>query len=130
MPTGVTPTWSLPYQSYSISVSAPSMGWTTRSFVVGLPANYAPSQGYPVVFTWHAQNGTAEDVVRGGTFAGELYSGFYGLRYLSTQANLPIIFVSGQGLPTPDGGTNYGWRRVEIRREHQSIVALESRGHS
>lgn len=93
---------SLPLQLFTINV-----GGTTREYILGLPANYNANQKYPVVFAWHGRGGTDLQVAWGGTSSYDVFGGFYGQRYLSTQNGKPMIFVSGQGLDPNDAGA--GW---------------------
>ena len=90
------------------------VGGKTREYVVGIPSDYSPTKRYPLVFAWHGLGGTGDQVAQGGTRAGEIYNGYYGLRYASTQAGKPMLFVAGQGLPAAnsDSGTDYGWRNT------------------
>jgi poly(3-hydroxybutyrate) depolymerase len=90
------------------------VGGKTREYVVGIPSDYDSTKRYPLVFAWHGLGGTADQVAQGGTRAGEIYNGYYGLRYASTQAGKPMLFVSGQGLPSAssDSGTDYAWRNT------------------
>jgi poly(3-hydroxybutyrate) depolymerase len=93
---------TLPIQRFNLDVSG-----TAREFILGLPPNYDANHKYPVVFAWHGRGGTDVQVAWGGSFANDLFGGYYGLRYLSNQANKPMIFVAGQGLDPNDAGA--GW---------------------
>src|SRR5690606_11243277 len=69
----------------------------TRSFILRIPDNYDNTNPYRLIFGFHWNGGTANDVDSGGT-SGYLWS-YYGLRALS---NNTAIFVAPQGL-------NNGW---------------------
>ncbi|MDH2428428.1 lectin [Sphaerisporangium sp. TRM90804] len=68
-----------------------------RSFILRIPDNYNNATPYRLVFGFHWNGGTANDVDSGGT-SGYPWS-YYGLRALS---NNTAIFVAPQG-------TNNGW---------------------
>jgi poly(3-hydroxybutyrate) depolymerase len=78
-------------------------GGTTRNFIVRLPDNYDPNHPYRLIFGFHWNGGTANDVDGGGT-SGYSWS-YYGLRALS---NNSTIFVAPQGLG--NGWANSGDR--------------------
>src|SRR6185369_13129959 len=64
------------------------VGGTARTYYVSLPANYASSKKYPLVFQFHPLGGNAEQART-----------MYGIK-----AGLPdAIYVSPQGLPTVGG---------------------------
>ena len=93
---------TLPIQRFKLDV-----GGVSREFVLGLPARYDSQTKYPVVFAWHGAGGTDVQVAWGGMSSFDTFGGYYGLRYLSTQAGKPMIFVAGQGLDANDAGS--GW---------------------
>jgi poly(3-hydroxybutyrate) depolymerase len=68
-----------------------------RSYILRLPDNYDSNRQYRLVFGFHWNGGTANDVDSGGT-SGYPWS-YYGLRALSANS---AIFVAPQGL-------NNGW---------------------
>ncbi len=68
---------------------------TVRQYDVGLPSGYGASVPHRLVFVWHGLGGTSAQVAQ---------TSFYGLQPL---ADSPTIFVSGQGLPVPQGQS--GW---------------------
>ena len=72
-------------------------GGQTRSYILRVPDNYDPNHAYRLIFGFHWNGGTANDVDSGGT-SGSIWS-YYGLRPL---ANNTAIFVAPQGL-------NNGW---------------------
>jgi poly(3-hydroxybutyrate) depolymerase len=65
----------------------------TRSFILRVPATYDNNRPYRVVFGFHWNGGTANDVDSGGT-SGYPWS-YYGLRAISNDS---AIFVAPQGL--------------------------------
>lgn len=99
---------TLPLQAFTLDVDG---GGGARQFVLGLPANYDANQAYPVVFAWHPAGGTDVEVAWGGTSSFDIYGGYYGLRYLSVQNSVPMIFIAGQGLNPNDAGT--GWPNTD-----------------
>ena len=72
-------------------------GGQNRSYILRVPDNYDPNRPYRLIFGFHWNGGTANDVDSGGT-SGYPWS-YYGLRALS---NNSAIFVAPQGL-------NAGW---------------------
>ncbi|WP_426506348.1 ricin-type beta-trefoil lectin domain protein [Dactylosporangium sp. McL0621] len=72
-------------------------GGKTRTFILRVPDNYDSNTPYRLVFGFHWNGGTANDVDSGGT-SGYPWS-YYGLRALSNNTS---IFVAPQGL-------NNGW---------------------
>ena len=88
-----------------------NVGGVDRQFYVVLPTNYDASKPYPLVFTWHGLNGTAQQFLPGSYMGGS--GGFYGIR-----SGLPnAIYVTSQGLPSGmnDSGTDYGWPNTNGR---------------
>ena len=71
-----------------------------RSYILRVPANYDSNHPYRLVFGFHWDGGTANDVDSGGT-DGYNWS-YYGLRRLADNANNGTIFVAPQGI-------NNGW---------------------
>ncbi|PIM65727.1 poly(3-hydroxybutyrate) depolymerase, partial [Streptomyces sp. JV178] len=65
----------------------------TRRFILRVPATYDNNRPYRVVFGFHWNGGTANDVDSGGT-SGYPWS-YYGLRAISNDS---AIFVAPQGL--------------------------------
>lgn len=65
----------------------------SRDYIIRIPATYDKSHPYRLVFGFHWQGGTKEDVDGGGT-SGAAWS-YFGLQ---AQANDSTIFVAGQGL--------------------------------
>jgi poly(3-hydroxybutyrate) depolymerase len=78
-------------------------GGQSRSFMIRIPDGYDPNRAYRVVFAFHWNGGTANDVDSGGT-SGYTWS-YYGLR---AQANNSTIFVAPQGIG--NGWANSGGR--------------------
>lgn len=72
-------------------------GGVSRSFIIDVPANYDPAKPYRLFYVSHGQGGRAEDV------AGWNY---FGLKTEATAANVPSVFVAGQGL-------NNTWSEVD-----------------
>ncbi|HOU94224.1 MAG TPA: hypothetical protein PLU22_24405, partial [Polyangiaceae bacterium] len=69
----------------------------SRSYILSIPDDYDSSHPYRLVFAFHWNGGTANDIESGGSDA-ELWS-YYGLRNLAENST---IFVAPQGL-------NNGW---------------------
>jgi poly(3-hydroxybutyrate) depolymerase len=67
----------------------------SRDYIMALPQNYDPMKPYKLVFAWHGLGGSAQQVA----------SNWYGLARMSDNG---VIFVAGQGLPTPNNG-GAGW---------------------
>ena len=76
-------------------------GGQNRSYILRVPDNYDANRPYRLIFGFHWNGGTANDVDSGGT-SGYPWS-YYGLRALS---NNSAIFVAPQGLD--DGWANSG----------------------
>jgi poly(3-hydroxybutyrate) depolymerase len=75
-------------------------GGKTRNYMIRIPANYDNNHPYPLVFAFHWQGGTMNDVDGGGS-SGYTWS-YYGLREQADKStNSKMIFVA------PDG--NGGW---------------------
>src|SRR3954469_22162127 len=70
-------------------------GGQNRSYILRVPANYDNSHAYRLIFGFHWNGGTANDVDSGGT-DGYNWS-YYGLRRLSDAAGNGTIFVAPQG---------------------------------
>jgi len=66
-----------------------------RSYILRVPANYDSNHPYRLIFGFHWNGGTANDVDSGGT-DGYNWS-YYGLRRLADNANNGTIFVAPQG---------------------------------
>ncbi|MGI5159081.1 lectin [Microbispora sp. CA-102843] len=71
-----------------------------RSYILRVPAGYDSNHPYRLIFGFHWNGGTANDVDSGGT-DGYNWS-YYGLRRLADAANNSTIFVAPQG-------NNNGW---------------------
>jgi poly(3-hydroxybutyrate) depolymerase len=69
----------------------------SRSFILSIPQNYDNSQPHRLIFAFHWNGGTSEDIDGGGS-SGAVWS-YYGLR---AQAGDSTIFVAPQG-------NNNGW---------------------
>ncbi|MGC9669614.1 ricin-type beta-trefoil lectin domain protein [Planosporangium sp. 12N6] len=68
-------------------------GGQNRSYILRVPDNYDNNHGYRLIFAFHWNGGTANDVDSGST-SGSAWS-YYGIRSL---ANNSAIFVAPQGL--------------------------------
>jgi poly(3-hydroxybutyrate) depolymerase len=75
-------------------------GGQNRSYILRVPTNYDNNRPYRLIFGFHWNGGTANDVDSGGT-DGYNWS-YYGLRRLADAANNGTIFVAPQG-------NNNGW---------------------
>lgn len=69
----------------------------SRSYIIRIPSGYDNSHPYRLIFAFHWNGGTMQDIDGGGT-SGATWS-YYGLQ---AQANNSTIFVAAQGL-------NNGW---------------------
>ena len=78
-------------------------GGQNRSYILRVPENYDPNRPYRLIFGFHWNGGSANDVDSGGT-SGYPWS-YYGIRALS---NNSAIFVAPQGL-------NAGWANTNNR---------------
>ncbi len=67
-------------------------GGQERSYILSIPESYDNSRPHRLIFAFHWNGGTSEDIDGGGT-SGEVWS-YYGLR---AQANDTTIFVAPQG---------------------------------
>jgi len=92
-------------------------GGGSRSFIVRVPDNYDANHPYRLVFGFHWNGGTANDVDSGGT-SGYSWS-YYGLRSLSNNTS---IFVAPQGLG--NGWANTGER--DLTFVDDMIALIES----
>jgi poly(3-hydroxybutyrate) depolymerase len=72
-----------------------SSGGQNRSYILRVPAGYDNNRQYRLIFGFHWNGGTANDVDSGGT-DGYNWS-YYGLRRLADTANNGTIFVAPQG---------------------------------
>jgi poly(3-hydroxybutyrate) depolymerase len=73
-----------------------SSGGSNRSFMLRIPANYDNSHPYPLVFAFHWNGGTMNDIDGGGS-SGYTWS-YYGLReQADNSTNAKMIFVAPQG---------------------------------
>ena len=79
-----------------------------RSYILRVPANYDSNHPYRLIFGFHWNGGTANDVDSGGT-DGYNWS-YYGLRRLADSANNGTIFVAPQG--NGNGWANPGGQDV------------------
>ena len=85
-------------------------GGQNRSYILRVPANYDNTRPYKLIFGFHWNGGTANDVDSGGT-SGYLWS-FYGVRALADKANNSAIFVAPQGIG--NGWANSGGRDLTL----------------
>jgi poly(3-hydroxybutyrate) depolymerase len=85
-----------------------SSGGQSRSYILRVPAGYDNNRPYRVIFGFHWNGGTANDVDSGGT-DGYNWS-YYGLRRLADSAGNGTIFVAPQGIG--NGWANSGGRDV------------------
>jgi poly(3-hydroxybutyrate) depolymerase len=74
-----------------------------REFIVALPDGYASSVPHRLIFAWHGQRGTAQQVAA---------LGYYGLE---SRAGGTAIFVTAQGLDTSTGIGGTGWDNMNGR---------------
>ncbi|MFC3990013.1 ricin-type beta-trefoil lectin domain protein [Actinoplanes siamensis] len=83
-------------------------GGQNRNYIIRVPANYDNNHAYRLIFGFHWNGGTANDVDSGGT-DGYNWS-YYGLRRLADSANNGTIFVAPQG--NGNGWANPGGQDV------------------
>ncbi|WP_030442963.1 RICIN domain-containing protein [Actinoplanes subtropicus] len=83
-------------------------GGQNRTYILRVPANYDSNRPYRLIFGFHWNGGTANDVDSGGT-DGYNWS-YYGLRRLADSANNGTIFVAPQG--NGNGWANPGGQDV------------------
>jgi poly(3-hydroxybutyrate) depolymerase len=74
-----------------------------REFLVALPDGYDAATPHRLIFAWHGQRGTAQQVAA---------IGYYGLE---SRAGGTAIFVSAQGLDTTTGIGGTGWDNTNGR---------------
>ncbi len=83
-------------------------GGQSRSYILRIPANYDNSHPYRLIFAYHWNGGTMQDIDGGGT-SGAAWS-YYGLQ---AQANNSTIFVAAQGIGN-------GWAKFRRPRPDRS----------
>ena len=91
-------------------------GGQSRSYILRIPDNYDNSHPYRLIFAYHWNGGTMQDIDGGGT-TGAAWS-YYGLR---AQANNSTIFVAAQGIGN-------GWqqfRRPDLTFTDDMIKLIE-----
>ncbi len=82
-------------------------GGQSRSYMISVPATYDKSHAYRLVFAFHWNGGTMQDIDGGGS-SGASWS-YYGLK---AQANDSTIFVAPQGIG--NGWANSGGRDLTL----------------
>ncbi|MEV5818464.1 ricin-type beta-trefoil lectin domain protein [Micromonospora harpali] len=92
-----------------------SSGGQNRSFILRIPDNYDRNHPYRLIFAFHWNGGTANEVDSGGT-SGYPWS-YYGLRALS---NNSAIFVAPQGIG--NGWANSGGRDLTFVDDMQRQI--------
>jgi len=85
---------------------------TAREYILALPEGYDPKKPYRLIFAWHGQGGTADQIAS---------RGYYGLARMAQNST---IFVAGQGLPGSDGRS--GWPNT-MGRDVAFVKALYAR---
>ncbi|MEU7982904.1 cellulose binding domain-containing protein [Micromonospora sp. NPDC049081] len=100
-----------------------SSGGQNRSYILRIPDNYDRNHPYKLIFGFHWNGGTANDVDSGGT-SGYPWS-YYGIRALS---NNSAIFVAPQGIG--NGWANSGDRDLtfvdDMMRQIESALCVET----
>ncbi|WP_422755818.1 cellulose binding domain-containing protein [Micromonospora sp. WMMD708] len=100
-----------------------SSGGQNRTFILRIPDNYDRNHPYKLIFGFHWNGGTANDVDSGGT-SGYPWS-YYGIRAL---ANNSAIFVAPQGIG--NGWANTGDRDLtfvdDMMRQIESNLCVET----
>ena len=88
-----------------------SSGGSSRSFMLRIPANYDNNHPYPLVFAFHWNGGTMNDIDGGGS-SGYSWS-YYGLReQADNSTNAKMIFVAPQG--NGNGWANSGGQDLTL----------------
>jgi poly(3-hydroxybutyrate) depolymerase len=88
-----------------------SSGGQNRSFMLRIPANYDNNHPYPLVFAFHWNGGTMNDIDGGGS-SGYTWS-YYGLReQADNSTNAKMIFVAPQG--NGNGWANSGGQDLTL----------------
>jgi poly(3-hydroxybutyrate) depolymerase len=86
-------------------------GGQSRSYMLRIPANYDNNHPYPLVFAFHWNGGSMNDIDGGGS-SGYTWS-YYGLREKAdTSANSKMIFVAPNGISA--GWANTGDRDLTL----------------
>ncbi|MEU1752986.1 cellulose binding domain-containing protein [Micromonospora matsumotoense] len=100
-----------------------SSGGQNRSYILRIPDNYDRNHPYKLIFGFHWNGGTANDVDSGGT-SGYPWS-YYGIRALS---NNSAIFVAPQGIG--NGWANSGDRDLtfvdDMMRQIETALCVET----
>ena len=95
----------------------------SRSYILRIPDNYDNSHPYRLIFGYHWNGGTMQDIDGGGT-SGATWS-YYGLR---AQANNSTIFVAPQGIG--NGWGNSGGQDLKLTDDMIELDRRRSlRGH-
>src|SRR3982751_1544441 len=87
-----------------------------RSYILRIPDNYDSSHAYHLIFAYHWNGGTMQDIDGGGT-SGAAWS-YYGLR---AQANNSTIFVAPQGISNGWGNA----RGADVKLTDDLIKLIE-----
>ncbi len=82
-------------------------GGQSRQYMISVPSNYDKSHPYRLIFAFHWNGGTMNDIDGGGS-SGAVWS-YYGLK---AQANDSTIFVAPQGIS--NGWANSGGRDLTL----------------
>ena len=90
-------------------------GGQSRSYILRIPANYDNSHPYRLIFAYHWNGGTMQDIDGGGT-SGAAWS-YYGLQ---AQANNSTIFVAAQGIG--NGWANSGDRDLTLTDDMIKLI--------
>ena len=90
-------------------------GGQSRSYILRIPDNYDNSHPYRLIFAYHWNGGTMQDIDGGGT-SGAAWS-YYGLR---AQANNSTIFVAAQGIG--NGWANSGGRDLTLTDDMIKLI--------
>ena len=90
-------------------------GGQSRSYMLRIPDNYDNSHPYRLIFAYHWNGGTMQDIDGGGT-TGAAWS-YYGLR---AQANNSTIFVAAQGIG--NGWANSGDRDLTLTDDMIKLI--------
>jgi poly(3-hydroxybutyrate) depolymerase len=87
----------------------------SRSYILRIPDNYDSSHAYHLIFAYHWNGGTMQDIDGGGT-SGAVWS-YYGLK---AQANNGTIFVAPQGIG--NGWANSGGQDLKLTDDMINLI--------
>jgi polyhydroxybutyrate depolymerase len=101
--------------------SSVDIAGVTREYILALPDDYDANRAYPLIFAWHPQGGSAQQVATG--FGG----GYYGLSRLAKGS---VIFVSPEGIDqgwANTGGRDIAFLKTMLARFESELCIDETR---